>query len=86
MVVTSTKDNIQRLIDRIEETLEAQNKLRNRPYQLLISFGYDIFTTNSGKSIIDFVNHVEELMNKCKDVRLKDFPTALTANTPESSK
>jgi diguanylate cyclase (GGDEF)-like protein len=82
MVVTSTKDNIQRLIDRIEETLETQNKLRNRPYQLMIGFGYDIFTTNSGKSVTDFVNHVESLMYKCMEVRIKDFPSVLTADTP----
>jgi diguanylate cyclase (GGDEF)-like protein len=82
LVSTSTRDNIQRLIDRIEEALEEQNKLRSRPYQLMISFGYDIFTTNAGRSIIDFVNHVEDLMYKCKDVRMKDFPSVLTADTP----
>jgi diguanylate cyclase (GGDEF)-like protein len=79
LVVTSTNDNIQRLIDRIEETIAAQNNLRVRPYQLNFSFGYDIFTTNAGQSIMDFIEHVEALMFKCRDVREKEFPTAITS-------
>jgi diguanylate cyclase (GGDEF)-like protein len=79
LVVTSTKDNIQRLIDRIEETITAQNNLRVRPYLLNFSFGYDIFTTNSGQSIMDFIEHVEALMFKCRDVREKEFPSAITS-------
>jgi diguanylate cyclase (GGDEF)-like protein len=82
LVVTSTKDNIQRLIDRIEEAIEAQNNLRIMPYQLSLNFGYDIFTTNAGKSIMDFLDHVEDLMRKCAVAKEKDFPSALTANTP----
>jgi diguanylate cyclase (GGDEF)-like protein len=82
LVVTSTKDNIQRLIDRIEEAVESQNKLRIMPYQLSINFGYDIFTTNTGKSIMDFLDHVEDLMRKCGEAKRKDFTTALTADTP----
>jgi diguanylate cyclase (GGDEF)-like protein len=82
VVVTSTKDNIQRLIDRLEDAIASQNKLRVRPYQLNISFGYDIFTTNSGKSIMDFLEHIEQLMLKCKEARQNEFYTALTARTP----
>jgi diguanylate cyclase (GGDEF)-like protein len=82
MVITSTNDNIQRLIDRIEEAIEAQNRLRTRAYQLNFSFGYDIFTTNSGKSIMDFLVHVEDLMHKCREARAKEFPTAITARMP----
>ncbi|MCL2244606.1 MAG: GGDEF domain-containing protein [Treponema sp.] len=79
VLVTSTKDNIQRMIDRIEEALEKQNALRDRPYQLHISFGYDIFTTNSGHSIREFLNHIDRLMYKYKEARRKQIVTVITA-------
>ena len=79
VLVTSTKDNIQRMIDRIEEALEKQNKLRDRPYQLHISFGYDIFTTNSGHSIREFLNHIDRLMYKYKEARRRQIVTVITS-------
>ena len=69
VLITSTSDNIQRIIDRIEEALEKQNLLRSRPYQLYISYGYDIYTTNSGTPIQDFIDHVENLMYKYKEAK-----------------
>ena len=85
VLVTSTKDNIQRMIDRIEEALEKQNKLRDRPYQLYISFGYDIFTTNSGHSIHEFINHIDRLMYKYKEARRKQIVTVITAKLEDKS-
>jgi len=84
VLVTSTKDNIQRMIDRIEEALEKQNKLRDRPYQLHMSYGYDIFTTNTGRSIREFLNHVDRLMYKYKEVRRKEIVTVITAKMDDT--
>ena len=84
VLVTSTKDNIQRMIDRIEEALEKQNKLRDRPYQLYMSYGYDIFTTNSGHSIREFLNHIDRLMYRYKEARRKEIITVITAKLDDA--
>jgi len=69
VLITSTSDNIQRIIDRIEEALEKQNALQARPYRLFISYGYDIYTTNFGLPIQDFLDHVESLVYKYKEAK-----------------
>jgi diguanylate cyclase (GGDEF)-like protein len=69
VLVTSTADNIQRIINRIKESMESQNSLRSRPYQLYMSYGYDIYTTNIGHSIHDFIDHIESLMYKYKEAK-----------------
>ena len=69
VLVTSTADNIQRIIDRIEEAMNSQNSLCVRPYQLFMSYGYDIYTTNSGRTIQDFLDHIESLMYKYKETK-----------------
>jgi diguanylate cyclase (GGDEF)-like protein len=79
VLVTSIKDNIQRMIDRIEEAIEKQNTLRIRPYQLFMSYGYDIYTTNSGRSIHEFLNRIDRIMYKYKESRHNQIATVITA-------
>jgi diguanylate cyclase (GGDEF)-like protein len=69
VLVTGSNDNIQDAIDRIEEALEKQNLLHSRPYQLYMTYGYDIYTTNSGRSVQDFLDHVESLMYRYKEAK-----------------
>ena len=69
---------------RIQMAVILQNEKRIRPYQLYISYGYDVFKTNSGLSIGDFLARIDALMYKNKEERKKaGIPTAITANLPD---
>jgi len=71
--------NIQRIIDRINEAVTSQNQRKIRPYQLYMSYGYDIYTTGTGQSIQSFIAHVDDLMFKHKESQRKINTTAITA-------
>ena len=71
VLAAKAETDIKRVIDRIIESIEIQNRMRVRPYQLYMSYGYDMFTTNSGRSIYDFIAHIDSLMYKHKEERRK---------------
>ena len=72
--------DMQRLMDRIHEAIKAQNEKRARPYQIYMSYGYDVYTTNSGRSIHDFITHIDALMYKQKEEHHRaGIPSAITA-------
>jgi diguanylate cyclase (GGDEF)-like protein len=71
--------DINRILDRINESVNTQNIKRARPYQLYMSYGYDVYTTNSGRSIHDFLAHVDMLMYKQKEERRAGVPSAITS-------
>lgn len=78
--------NIQQIIDRINEAINSQNQRKIRPYQLYMSYGYDIYTTGAGQSIQSFIAHVDELMFKHKESRRKINTTAITAKLENEDK
>jgi diguanylate cyclase (GGDEF)-like protein len=61
--------NIEKILERIQESITNQNDKNVRPYKIEISFGLDIFTTNSGQSIEEFLAHIDSLMYKNKAER-----------------
>jgi hypothetical protein len=54
-----------------------------RPYQLYISYGYDMYVTKSSQSIYAFLARIDALMYKQKEERKKKgIPSAITADIP----
>ncbi|MDR1894144.1 MAG: GGDEF domain-containing protein [Spirochaetales bacterium] len=64
--------DIETIFKRIQAAIENQNGKKTRPYQISISYGYDIFTTASGQSLKDFLSHIDELMYKNKAAKRKE--------------
>lgn len=83
ILATDAKYDIQRVMDRIQDAITLQNEKRVRPYQLHISYGCGIFTTNSGQSIQEFLAEIDALMFKHKEQRKKEgVPSSITQNLP----
>jgi diguanylate cyclase (GGDEF)-like protein len=61
--------DIEKLIKRIEKSMEIQNEKHMRPYKLEMSYGYDVYTAGKSCSITDFLNHVDSLMYQHKALR-----------------
>jgi diguanylate cyclase (GGDEF)-like protein len=83
VLATRAENDIQRIMDRIQEAVALQNKKRVRPYQIYMSYGFDVYTTNSGRSIDDFIAHIDALMYKQKEEHKQaGIGSAITANVP----
>ncbi|MDR1253297.1 MAG: GGDEF domain-containing protein [Treponema sp.] len=61
--------DITKLMDRIQKAIDELNEKNQRPYKLEISYGYDVYNTNSDQSIEDFLKHIDSLMYKHKNER-----------------
>ncbi|GHV96099.1 hypothetical protein AGMMS50293_24190 [Spirochaetia bacterium] len=72
VLATKAENDIQRLMNRIQGAIDTQNQKKIRPYQIYMSFGYDVYITNSGQSIQDFITHIDALMYKHKEERYQD--------------
>jgi diguanylate cyclase (GGDEF)-like protein len=69
ILVTDSGNDITFLLGRIQTAIDDLNAKNARPYKLQISYGYDVYNTNSGISITDFLKHVDGLMYKHKNER-----------------
>jgi diguanylate cyclase (GGDEF)-like protein len=88
VLAAKAEHDIQRLMNRIQEAIDLQNEKRQRPYQIYMSYGYDVFTTNAGQSIQDFLAHIDALMYRQKESHRKRPGSAITAKItvmPETS-
>jgi diguanylate cyclase (GGDEF)-like protein len=83
VLATKAENDIQRLMERIQGAIDLQNKMRVRPYQLYMSYGHDVYTTNSGRSIEGFINHIDSLMYKHKEERRAGILSAITSALPK---
>jgi diguanylate cyclase (GGDEF)-like protein len=54
------------LLARLQAAIETHNNKNIRPYKIQISYGWDMFTTNSGRSIENFLAHIDSLMYRHK--------------------
>jgi len=59
ILITTADNDSQSIMDRIMEYMEAQNKKNSRPYKLSINYSYDVFTTNSGLEIQEFLSYLD---------------------------
>lgn len=73
VLVTKAENDIRRLLERIQEAMNTQNGKELKPYKLYMSYGFDVFTTNSGQSIRKFMNHIDSLMYKQKEEHRRLF-------------
>ena len=85
VLATGADSDVQRLLDRIQDTINQQNEKRIHPYQLYISYGCDVFTTKSGESIDGFIARIDAMMYKQKEERkARGIPTSITAKLPQT--
>jgi diguanylate cyclase (GGDEF)-like protein len=82
VLAAKAEHDIQRLMNRIQEAIDLQNKKRLRPYQIYMSYGYDVYTTNAGQSIKDFLARIDALMYQQKESRRAGLNSAITAEIP----
>jgi diguanylate cyclase (GGDEF)-like protein len=84
VLAAKAEHDIQRLMNRIQDAIDLQNKKRLRPYQIYLSYGYDVFTTNAGMSIKDFFAHIDALMYRQKEALRQERESAITAKITAS--
>jgi diguanylate cyclase (GGDEF)-like protein len=66
VLATRVEYDVKKLMTRIQGAIKDQNKKKTRPYTIQISYGYDVYTTNSGQSMTEFLKHIDKLMYKQK--------------------
>ena len=85
VLVTAGTDDVQKIIDRINESIENQNVKRIRPYQLHISYSYDIFKNDTGWTIREFLAQLESDMSKSKESRREEIKNVITRTSYSGS-
>jgi len=68
ILITTAKNDVQRIVERINQAVENQNKKNIRPYKLCISYSYDIYKVNSDIQIQDFLSQLDE-KNKSENIK-----------------
>jgi diguanylate cyclase (GGDEF)-like protein len=61
--------DIEKLVSRIQESVDNQNAKKLRPFTLEMSYGCDVFVTNSDRSIESFLKQVDAVMYRHKAER-----------------
>jgi diguanylate cyclase (GGDEF)-like protein len=70
ILITSAESDISRIIDRIKNSIDTQNKKQIRPYRLYISYSYDIYTSSS--QIQDFLAQLDRNLYTIKNKLIND--------------
>ncbi|MDR0876566.1 MAG: GGDEF domain-containing protein [Treponema sp.] len=69
VLATRAKNNIEKLMARIQQAIDAQNEKQIRPYRIEMSYGHDVFIAGGDRSIQEFLTHIDSLMYKQKTER-----------------
>jgi diguanylate cyclase (GGDEF)-like protein len=69
ILATRAEHDIEKIIFRIQESIDNQNAKKLRPFTLEMSYGCDVFVTNSNRSIESFLKHVDAVMYRQKAER-----------------
>ena len=72
ILITTEENDIQRIINRINDSINTQNIKHKRPYQLNMNYIYDVYTTNSGSQIQDFLAQLDNKLDRIKEKETKD--------------
>jgi diguanylate cyclase (GGDEF)-like protein len=72
VIAVKAESDVKKVLKRLEDAIEAHNSKNLKPYKLRMSFGCDIFTTSEGRSIGEFLTHIDELMYKNKAERRQE--------------
>ncbi|MDR0320370.1 MAG: GGDEF domain-containing protein [Treponema sp.] len=70
ILIASAESDISRIIDRIKNSINAQNKKQIRPYQLYISHNFDIYTNDM--QIQDFLAQLDRNLYTIKNKLIND--------------
>jgi diguanylate cyclase (GGDEF)-like protein len=78
IIGVKAESDVEKILGRVNEAMNAQNEKNLRPYKIHMSYGYDIFTADSGRSTRDFLVHIDRLMykNKAERRRISDRTAA----------
>lgn len=64
IIDTSDINKLEKTVDKIRRAFDSYNKFSNRPYELSISIGYDVYTLDMTRK--EFLHHIDKLMYKEK--------------------
>jgi diguanylate cyclase (GGDEF)-like protein len=70
--VLAVRDGHEELLARIHSTIDVYNKQGVRPYQIQMSYGYGVYSTNSGQTTEAFLASIDALMYKNKTERRQE--------------
>ena len=62
ILAVNAETDIATLMERIHQAMDHQNEKGRRPYKLLMSYGWDVFSSGSNLSIEEFLIHIDKLM------------------------
>ena len=80
VLATKSINELEKLMNRIQGAINLHNEKHIRPFKLHISYGYDIFTTNTNQTIEEFLAHIDKLMFKSRENRRRTSDTAIGAD------
>lgn len=80
VLATNAKFKIEKLMERIQQAIDAQNEKHIRPFKLQISYGYDVYTTSNNQTIEEFLAHIDNLMYKHKQMRRRTSDAIIRAD------
>jgi diguanylate cyclase (GGDEF)-like protein len=66
VIAIKAHHDMKRLMERIENAIDARNEKTTLPYKLCISYGYDCYTTHSKQNIDEFLEHIDQMMYEHK--------------------
>jgi len=78
IIVTIGVSDVNRIIRRINDAIDRQNKKQIRPYQLYISYSSGVYKRDSGTHIQDFLAGMDIEMNKFKELHHNDKVSVIT--------
>ena len=61
--------DIEKVMERVRESLQIQNEKNLRPYKLEMSYGHDVYSPLTCRSVDEFLSHVDALMYRDKTRR-----------------
>ena len=72
VIVTDSVQSVQTVIERIERALDEQNQSGRRAYRMEISYGFDVYVTNSNQDIELFIDKIDSLMYDHKNSKRRN--------------
>jgi diguanylate cyclase (GGDEF)-like protein len=69
IIAVKAEYNVETLMERIQNVIDSQNERHVRPYRLEMSYGNDVYTTNSEQQIKKLIANVDSLMYQNKKTK-----------------
>lgn len=73
IIATKNRDDLEKIMERINSLLREDNRRAGRLYKLKISCGFDSYPSGEHSSFEAFLSHIDSLMYKNKEERKKCF-------------